>query len=123
MGNKSKFVSLKRALPILSCILLIAIFSQGQASRSIPAPDATERILKLYPNPETSYITIDFQKNVDKGYSILVYNFLGKKMYENQNLTGKTTIELTDYYRGVYIYHLLDMNGKILESGKFQVSK
>ncbi len=123
MGNKSNFVSLKRVLPILSCILLTTVFSQGQTSRNSPAPEGTERILKLYPNPATSYITIDFQKNVDKAYSILVYNFLGKKMYENQNLTGKTTIELTDYYRGIYIYHLLDMNGKILESGKFQVSK
>ena len=124
MRNKSKFVSLKRILPILSIILLTAIHSQGQTTRISPATDAAEqRIMKLYPNPAISYITFDFQKGFEKGYSIQVYNFLGKKMYENQNPTTKTIITLAEYNRGVYIYHIIDMSGKIIESGKFQVSR
>ena len=123
MKNKTEFVSLKKILPILSIILLIAVQSQGQASRPGPATDPFEKIIKLYPNPATFYITFDFQKGFEKGYSVRVYNFLGKKMYENQNLTEKTTINLTEYNRGVYIYHLIDRSGKIVESGKFQVSK
>lgn len=114
---------MKRVLSILSIILFTAIHSQGQVNRNSPITEVSERIINLYPNPATSYITFDFQKNFEKGYSIQVYNFLGKKMYENQNLTNKTTITLTEYNRGVYIYHLVDRNGKIAESGKFQVSK
>ena len=123
MRNKSNFDSLKRTLPILLCILFTTVYSNGQVSRTTPMPDAGERILKLYPNPATTYITIDFQKAVDKTYSIQVYKFLGKKMYENQNLVEKTTLNLNDYFRGMYIYHLIDNTGKIIESGKFQVSK
>ncbi len=122
MKNKSKFVSLKRLLPILSFILLIAIQSNGQASRT-PSPDPGEKVLKLYPNPATSYITIDFQKGFEKGLSIQVFSFLGSKMYETQSVTEKTTIDLAEYNRGVYIYHLRDQTGKLLKSGKFQVSK
>lgn len=122
MKNKSKFVSLKRILPILSIILLTAIHSQGQSTRNAPAPDAGE-LVKLYPNPATTYITFDLQQSYQKGMSIQIYHFLGRKMYETQNIAEKTTVNLNDYSRGVYIYHLRDQSGKLLESGKFQVSK
>lgn len=114
---------MKRTLLILSFILLVATHSWAQSSRTSPVVDGIEKIIKLYPNPATSYITFDFQKNFEKGYSIQVYNFLGKKMYEGQEVTEKTTIDLNDYNRGVYIYHLIDRSGKVVESGKFQVSK
>jgi len=78
----------------------------------------------MYPNPATSYITFDLQKNYKQGYSIQVFNgILGKKMYEANNLQEKTTLTLNDFNRGIYIYHLIDPNGKIVESGKFQVSR
>jgi hypothetical protein len=114
---------LRRILPILSLILLTAIHSQGQSSRNNSSPDAAERIIKLYPNPATSYITFDMQKTYERGLSIQVYNFLGKKMYENQNIAEKITVDLAEFNRGVYIYHLRDQSGKIIESGKFQVSR
>ncbi|MBS1653544.1 MAG: T9SS type A sorting domain-containing protein [Bacteroidetes bacterium] len=112
---------MKRALPILSFILLIAICTKAQ-SRTLP-PDGTERMIKFYPNPATSVITFEFQKAYDKGYTIEVYSFLGRKVSEIQNAQQRTTINLNDYNRGVYIYQLKDRNGMTLESGKFQVSK
>ena len=115
---------MNRILPILSFILLTAIYSQGQSSRSNPTTEGVDRIIKLYPNPATSYITFDLQKANDKGLSIQVYNFLGKKMYENQSVTtDKVTVDLVEFNRGIYIYHLRDLSGKIIESGKFQVSR
>ncbi len=123
MENKSKFVSLKRILPILLFLLFTGLCSQGQVSRSAPASDANDKVLRLYPNPATSYITFDFQKGHEKGLSIQVFSFLGRKMYESQNVPERTTIDLAEYNRGVYIYHLRDQSGKLIESGKFQVSK
>jgi len=122
LKNKSKFVSLKKILLILSIILLTAFYSEAQSART-SLIDPGQKALKIYPNPATSYITFDFDKTPEKGYSIQIYSFLGKKMYENQNLTSKTTVNLSDFNRGVYIYHLIDRSGKIIESGKFQVSK
>ena len=122
MKNKSKFDSLKRVLPILTFILLAAFCANSQESRN-PNPDKTGMVVKPYPNPATSYINFDLQKNYQKGLMIVVYNFLGKKMYENQNVSEKTTITLTDFTRGVYIYHITDQSGKVMNTGKFQVSR
>ena len=114
---------MRRILPILSFILLIATQSQGQASRTVPATIPTDRIIKLYPNPASTYIIFDLQNGYEKGFSVQVYSFLGKKMFESQNLSQKLTIDLSDFNRGLYMYHLIDATGKVIESGKFQVTK
>ena len=112
---------MNKILLILSFILLTATCSQGQSRN--PLPDGTGSILRFYPNPATSMITFDFQKNLERGHTIQLYNFLGKKVYEVTNPNQKTIINLSDYNRGVYIYQLFDKTGKLIESGKFQVSK
>ena len=112
---------MKRILPILSFLLFSVIFSSAQESRN-PIPDAGKR-MSLYPNPATSYITFDIQKINQKGLTIVVFNFLGKKMAEKQSVNEKTLLSLTDFSRGTYIYHLVDPGGKVLDTGKFQVSK
>jgi len=114
---------LRRILPILSLILLIAIQSQGQIVRSTPASATSDRIIKLYPNPATTYITFDLQKGYEAGLSIQVFSFLGKKMYETQNIPAKVTLNLAEFNRGLYMYHLIDISGKVIETGKFQVTK
>jgi len=113
---------LKRLIPILSIILLTTTCSYGQ-SRPTPVIEAAEKIAKFYPNPAVTTITFDLQKGFQKGLTLQVYNFLGKPVHEIQNIGAKTTINLADYNRGVYIYQLRDERGKIIESGKFQVSK
>lgn len=80
-------------------------------------------IVRFYPNPATTVINFDFQKTYEKGFSIQLYNFLGRKMYEQTNMADRTAINLSDFTRGVYIYQLRDKTGRIVESGKFQISK
>ena len=78
----------------------------------------------FYPNPASSYITFeDYFKKYDKSYSVQLYNFLGKKVYEFNLADPKNIINLSDFFRGIYIFQLKDSNGKIVESGKFQVNK
>lgn len=115
---------MRRILPILSFILLIAIQSQGQSARIVPTTTIPgDRIINLYPNPATTYIIFDLQGNFQRGLSLQVFSFLGKKMYESKNLPQKTTLDLTEFNRGLYMYHLTDVTGKVIESGKFQVTK
>lgn len=111
---------MKRILPILSFILLITTYAPAQ-SKAMPV--SATPIVRFYPNPAISSVTFDFQKEYEKGYSIQVFSFLGKKMYDAVNIGPKTTINLSDFNRGIYIYQLYDRNGKLVESGKFQVSK
>ena len=86
--------------------------------------NANSPTVHYYPNPATSIITFeDFSKKYDKNYTIQLFNFLGKKVYEFNLADQKNVINLSDFFRGIYIYQLRDPNGKIVESGKFQVNK
>ena len=120
-ANKVKFVLVIRIL-LISFILLTAINSKGQSNRE-PSPDAAQRIMKFYPNPATTFIKAEFQKNFNAGYTLQIINFIGKQVYEAKNVNSSTTLDLSSYTRGVYIYQLKDPLGKVIESGKFQVSK
>jgi len=108
----------------LSVILLVSLTAKSQ-ERSLISPngDPVTRIVKFYPNPATSFINFEFQKTYDKSYSFQIINMLGKKVYEMNNVTPKTIVNLSNFFRGIYIFQLRDQNGKVMDTGKFQVSK
>lgn len=106
---------------ILSIILLTTLQSKSQSTR--PAlQEQVARVIKFYPNPAVSQITFDFDQNFDKSYTFQVFNFVGKKVLDLPAVTQKTVVNVTDFYRGVYIFQLKDKSGKMIDSGKFQVS-
>lgn len=108
----------------LSIILLISFTAKSQERSPIsPNGDPVTRIVKFYPNPATSFINFELQKSYDKPYSFQIINMLGKKVFEVNNVTSKTIVNLSDFFRGVYIFQLRDQNGKVIDTGKFQVSK
>jgi hypothetical protein len=114
---------LKKFLLIVS-ILIVTTYSQAQSKIALTAVGIQTSILRFYPNPATTAITFDFQRLYEKGYSIQIYNaVLGRKVIEQLNINNKTTIDLSNFTRGVYVYQLFDRNGKLVETGKFQVSK
>jgi hypothetical protein len=108
----------------LSIILLVSLTAKSQdRPGGSPEREVVAKIVKFYPNPATSFINFEFQKSFDKSYSFQIINFLGKKVYELNNVSPKTVVNLSDFIRGVYIFQLRDQNGKVVDSGKFQVSK
>ena len=111
-----------RVLTILFFILLLNLTSSAQGSRN-PSSDGTKSIMKIYPNPAVSFIKFDFQKDYEKGYTLHVINFIGRQVHEAKNINASTTLDLSAYNRGVYIYQLKDVSGKLIESGKFQVAR
>ena len=96
--------------------------SQDRAAQQT-VPVQAVRMIRFYPNPATTFINIEPQKPMARGYSFQVYNFLGKKVADLQEVTARTRIDLTNFSRGIYIYQLKDASGKVVESGKFQVEK
>jgi hypothetical protein len=109
-------------------VLLMVVFSAARVkaqSRLAAFPDnGISATMRFYPNPASSYITFeDILKKYDKNYSIQVFNFLGKKVYEFSLGDPKNIVNVSDFFRGIYIFQLRDPSGKIVESGKFQVTK
>jgi hypothetical protein len=109
-------------------VLLMVVFSAAGVkaqSRLAAFPDnGTNATMRFYPNPASSFITFeDILKKYDKNYTIQVFNFLGKKVYEFSLGDPKNIVNVSDFFRGIYIFQLRDPTGKIVESGKFQVTK
>lgn len=116
---------MKQFFTILSCILLIATAATAQTNRpSTDNPEVVIKQVRFFPNPASSFINFEFKDNSTlSNYSLKVFNFIGKKVLENNNLSLRTVVNLNDFFRGVYIFQLTDRTGKVIESGKFQVVK
>ena len=113
---------MKKFTLIILLLVFVGLQSNAQASNS-PAVPGTSKMIKFFPNPATTFINFEFQQLQQKSYSLQVYNFLGKKIIDLQELTPRTQVNLTNYTRGVYIFQLKDKTGKVIESGKFQIEK
>lgn len=88
-----------------------------------PEGESASKVVKAYPNPATTKIFFEIQRNNDKVYEIIVYNFLGKKVDHLKNLANRTSLPLDNYYSGLYIFQLREKDGTLVESGKFNVVK
>lgn len=114
---------MKRIFYIFLFIVGFHLSSTAQIKSSFISDDAVQTV-KFYPNPAVSFINFEFNKDYDKSsYTLLIYNFIGKKIIELKPTEQKITLSLTGFYRGVYIFQLRDALGNIVESGKFQVVK
>ncbi len=104
--------------------LLVAGLSFGTDVYAQSVQDnGQQKIMRTYPNPASSNINFDFQRNFKPGYTLAIFNFIGKKVYEVKNVPSRINILLNEFYRGIYVYQLRDQAGAIVESGKFQVVK
>ena len=113
-----------RKFLLIASIILLTTAAHSQSRSGLGSVGTQTSILRFYPNPATAVINFDFQKAFDKGYTLQIYNaVLGRKMTEQTNISNKTTIDLGNFTRGVYVYQLYDKTGKLVETGKFQVSK
>ena len=106
-------------------ILISSLQSYAPGSFSIGEASVQTKTIKCYPNPAISFVNFEFLSDfVSKDYTLNIYSFTGKKMYEINITSAKTTITFTnEFYRGIYVYQLRDKAGKIIETGKFQVVK
>jgi hypothetical protein len=127
--EKSNLSWLKYKIPVspmriiyLLCLFLIVSFAANGQAGNASLPERTVKLIKFYPNPAVTQITFDFELGYDKNHSFQIFNFTGKKVFELYSVTPKALINVSDFYRGVYIFQLKDRNGKIVESGKFQVA-
>ena len=118
------FTYLTKAVLVCGIVIFCSFISPGINSNFI-GRNVQAKTIKCYPNTAVSYVNFEFPDNyVLKSYLLQVYSFTGKKMYEINVTTAKATITFSNqYYRGIYVYQLQDKEGKVLETGKFQVNK
>ncbi|MEP6684841.1 MAG: T9SS type A sorting domain-containing protein [Parafilimonas sp.] len=126
--NKTSTLKLFTFLPkllLVTVIVFCSAFIHPDLANAANGGIVQTKTIKCYPNPAVSFVNFDFlPEYVSKNYTLQVYSFTGKKMYEVNVTSIKNTLTFTsDFYRGIYIYQLQDKTGKIIETGKFQVTR
>ena len=115
---------LHRSIVIKSLLVLTLILASHNFVFSYSGNNTQVKVVKCYPNPATSIVNFEFSDKIDKNSVIQIYSFSGKKITEIPTNGNKITVTLdNNYYRGIYVFRLSDKNGKIIETGKFQVVK
>ncbi len=113
---------MKKSIIILN--LLIGLTFTSFAQNKIDNDQSIQaKLIKFYPNPATAVINFDYMRGYNKSYTLQIFNFMGKKVYDLKNTPQQMNINLDNFYRGIYIFQIRDKNGSIKESGKFQVIK
>ena len=108
-------------------ILFLSLSGWAVQAQKQPVASATEsakRLASLYPNPAITYINIDLRENFKSGMSVQIHSaIMGKMIFSAQLSQARYVLNVNDYPRGAYIYYLLDASGKIVEAGKFLITK
>jgi hypothetical protein len=113
---------LKQIFTIITVVLFACTTANAQVRSTVQA-ELTAKVVKFYPNPASSVVNFELKQGSDKSFSLQLFNFMGRKVFETTPNTERLIVPLDGFFRGVYIYQLRDKAGRILDSGKFQVVK
>lgn len=106
---------------LLTLAFVCLVLAAGAQVKRISMGDNVKRT-SIYPNPARSFVQVQY-RFLSAPQTLVIYNFLGKKQLEVQQPGANVYVDLTEFKRGLYVFQFRDKNGRILDSGKFQVEK
>ena len=84
-------------------------------------PVTYQNSIKIYPNPTSDHITIDFGGNYStmNGYTLKITNSLSQIVYTTPINTPTTTVDLSTWTgNGIYFVHLIDASSNTIDIRK-----
>lgn len=108
---------MKHFLPVLFLFLVTSVsIAQSNTWSSKASQRSTRTLLEnnpiqVFPNPATSYIGITEVNGVQK---ILVFNLVGRKMKQFENIAKDRQYFIGDLPKGMYLVQLLDLQNKVI---------
>ena len=85
------------------------------------SPLIYQNTIKVYPNPTSDHITIDFGSNYStmNGYTLKITNSLSQIVYTTSINTQSTTVDLSTWTgNGIYFVHLIDASSNTIDIRK-----
>jgi hypothetical protein len=76
--------------------------------------------IKIFPNPASTYITIDYGNyTLMNGYQLKIINSLGQQMFQTAINQQSNYVSLASWGgNGLYFVHIIDPQGNILDIRK-----
>lgn len=108
---------MKHFLPVFFLFLVTSFsIAQSNAWSGTPSQRSSRIMLEnnpiqVFPNPATSYIGITEADGVQK---ILVFNLVGRKMKQFEDIAKDRQYFIGDLAKGMYLVQLLDQQNKVI---------
>jgi hypothetical protein len=74
---------------------------------------------KVYPNPSSTSILIEFENSTHASYELSVHDHLGRKVHSANTSQGEIEVDLTPFNSGFYQYRLFCPANQKRSTGKF----
>ena len=80
--------------------------------------------IKVFPNPSKGVFTFQLS-GINQQSRVEIYNMIGEKVYSQPLpiVNSQFSINLSNQASGIYLYRLIDNNGKAIGSGKLIIEK
>ena len=90
---------------------------QLQTSDYLPTEEIENpKYFSLYPNPSNGKVQIQIQANLTTTYSLRIYNYLGKMVYNEDRLNDEITyLDLSNLVKGIYLVELKNKNQRTIQ--------
>ncbi len=112
---------------VIISFLLFAVLGNAYAQKPMQTPDNRPENNKVqvrfYPNPATNFINFEFKEPLERGATLQVFSFLGRQVASIQVQSQRVTVNVSEYFRGIYVFQLRLPSGKVVETNKFQVNR
>ncbi len=98
----------------------LARWQNCNSTDDITTINTDKPIITLFPNPNNgafTLLTVGTQNFVSA--TIEIYNVLGEKVYSNTVTSPSYKVNLSGHPKGIYLYRVINENGKPIGDGKF----
>jgi methionine-rich copper-binding protein CopC len=96
---------------------------EGVAFSGEPLGRRLSEVLRLYPNPAQTKLTLDGLKEFGDKLQVQIIDMIGSKVYYANEIEGDShTVDVTSYSNGVYIATVVTSSGQMIHK-KFSVKK
>lgn len=88
--------------------------SESAYTLAVNIDDLNNISINIYPNPAKNFINIILQDNI-KSTNLEIINENGQILITKLNISNKTTIDLSNFSKGIYFIKLINKNNTILK--------
>ena len=108
---------MKNKIRIIAAVFFVALTLQVSAQN-------TSKSFDVYPNPASTWVTIDYETN--SSYSISIQNLLGSELYkaENNSFQSKTIVDIAELnlQSGMYLVKIIE-NGVTIKRERLIIKR
>lgn len=98
---------------LLLVTLSMSVQSQSVANKALNGTTIDDELtaMKVYPNPASATLNIEFSAAVKGGVILEVYNVLGKRVLLKTMTQLRTRLSIAEWNDGVYLLKMTPVNG------------